>query len=77
MKPIQTPISSLIRARPGGGCAAADYWDATELDATQLPQLRDLREAIRALLQANAGHPGPTRAQHRLLTSVTDRASCG
>ena len=48
--------------------------DATELDATQLPQLRDLREAIRALLQANAGHPGPTRAQHRLLTSVTDRA---
>jgi len=46
----------------------------TELDTTPLPQIGDVREAIRALLQANAGHPGPTRAQHRLLTSVTDRA---
>jgi predicted RNA-binding Zn ribbon-like protein len=45
-----------------------------ELDATQLPRIRDLREAIGALIQANAGHPGPTRAQHRLLASVTDRA---
>lgn len=46
---------------------------STELEAAQLQWVCDLREAIRALLQANAGQPGPTRAQHRLLASLTDR----
>lgn len=47
---------------------------ATELDDAQLQRIRDLREAIRALLQANAGHSGPTRTQHRLLADVADHA---
>jgi predicted RNA-binding Zn ribbon-like protein len=46
----------------------------TELDAVQLRRTRDLREAIRALLQTNAGHGGPTRAQHRLLSAVAEHA---
>lgn len=46
-----------------------------DLEAAQLQQIRDLREAIRALLQANAGNPGPTRAQHHLLSSIAGRAT--
>jgi predicted RNA-binding Zn ribbon-like protein len=48
---------------------------ATELDAAQLHRIRDLREAIRALLQANAGHSGLTRTQLRLLAAVADNAA--
>lgn len=43
---------------------------SADLDAAQLRRICDVREAIRALLTANAGHPGPTRAQERLLASV-------
>jgi len=47
---------------------------SAELAAPQLLQIREVREAIRALLQANAGRPGPTRAQQRVLASVADHA---
>lgn len=53
-------------------CGLLDH--SAELDAAQLHRIRDVRETIRGLIQANAGHPGPTRAQERLLASVTNRA---
>jgi predicted RNA-binding Zn ribbon-like protein len=48
---------------------------SAKLDFPQLGWICNLREAIRALLQENAGHPGPTRAQERLLATVADRAA--
>lgn len=46
-----------------------------EVSPAELQQLRELREAFRALLQSNAGHQGPSGEQISLLRSLTSAAT--
>jgi len=46
-----------------------------DLGPDQLDRVRRFREAIRALLVANAGGPGPTSEQWRQLAAVADNGS--
>jgi predicted RNA-binding Zn ribbon-like protein len=48
--------------------------EGARLTADDLGRLRDVREALRALIELNAGHRGPTREQLALLDSVTGGA---
>jgi predicted RNA-binding Zn ribbon-like protein len=48
--------------------------EGARLTDDDLARLREVREALRALIRLNGGHPGPTPEQLRLLDSVTGGA---